>query len=69
MSLSSEVVIRAWKDPAFRAAMSNEERSLVPLHPAGDRIATAGQVAEDRKLPPLTLGWPCRTETADCQDP
>jgi mersacidin/lichenicidin family type 2 lantibiotic len=28
-------VIRAWKDPSYRAALSEADRSLVPVHPAG----------------------------------
>jgi mersacidin/lichenicidin family type 2 lantibiotic len=28
-------VIRAWKDPSYRAALSEVERSMVPAHPAG----------------------------------
>ncbi len=28
-------VIRAWKDPLYRASLSTEERDLLPLHPSG----------------------------------
>jgi mersacidin/lichenicidin family type 2 lantibiotic len=28
-------VIRAWKDPAYRATLSEEERASLPLNPAG----------------------------------
>ena len=28
-------VIRAWKDPAYRATLSNEDRSALPDNPAG----------------------------------
>jgi len=28
-------VIRAWKDPSYRAALSEAERALIPTHPAG----------------------------------
>jgi mersacidin/lichenicidin family type 2 lantibiotic len=28
-------VVRAWKDPVYRASLSAEERSLLPLHPSG----------------------------------
>jgi mersacidin/lichenicidin family type 2 lantibiotic len=28
-------VIRAWKDPSYRAALSEAERSLIPTHPSG----------------------------------
>ena len=28
-------VIRAWKDPSYRAALSEAERCVVPAHPAG----------------------------------
>ena len=28
-------IVRAWKDPVYRASLSAEERSLLPLHPSG----------------------------------
>lgn len=28
-------VIRAWKDPVYRASLSAEERAALPQHPAG----------------------------------
>jgi len=46
-------VIRAWKDPAYRATLSDEEMAAMPLNPAGLadlsddqlRIAGASEVA------------------------
>jgi mersacidin/lichenicidin family type 2 lantibiotic len=41
-------VIRAWKDPVYRATLSEEEMAAVPLHPAGladlsdDQLRIAG---------------------------
>ena len=28
-------VIRAWKDPLYRAGLSSEERAALPAHPSG----------------------------------
>jgi mersacidin/lichenicidin family type 2 lantibiotic len=28
-------VVRAWKDPEFRAQLTEEERELLPVNPAG----------------------------------
>lgn len=28
-------IVRAWKDPLYRAGLSPEEQALVPAHPAG----------------------------------
>ena len=28
-------VIRAWKDPLYRASLSREEQAVLPAHPAG----------------------------------
>lgn len=28
-------VIRAWKDPSYRAGLSEDEKAMVPAHPAG----------------------------------
>jgi mersacidin/lichenicidin family type 2 lantibiotic len=33
--MSALDVIRAWKDPAYRAALSTEQRAQLPEHPAG----------------------------------
>ena len=33
--MSRENVIRAWKDPEYRASLSSAERSALPEHPAG----------------------------------
>jgi mersacidin/lichenicidin family type 2 lantibiotic len=29
-------VIRAWKDPAYRATLTQAQRDALPAHPAGD---------------------------------
>ena len=33
--MNTELIIRAWKDPEFRASLSSEERSALPECPAG----------------------------------
>lgn len=33
--MSQKNIIRAWKDEEFRNSLSNEERALLPMHPAG----------------------------------
>ncbi|MDY7226233.1 mersacidin/lichenicidin family type 2 lantibiotic [Hyalangium rubrum] len=33
--MKRETVVRAWKDPAFRASLTPEERSALPECPAG----------------------------------
>ena len=33
--MTTKHVIRAWKDPEYRNALSQAERTLVPEHPAG----------------------------------
>lgn len=33
--MNRDDVIRAWKDPLFRASLSREQRSALPAHPAG----------------------------------
>jgi mersacidin/lichenicidin family type 2 lantibiotic len=36
MKMSNKVdVVRAWKDEAYRASLTAEERSLIPENPAG----------------------------------
>jgi mersacidin/lichenicidin family type 2 lantibiotic len=44
-------IIRAWKDPAYRATLSEQERATLPLNPAGladlsdDQLRIAGGAA------------------------
>jgi mersacidin/lichenicidin family type 2 lantibiotic len=33
--MSNADIIRAWKDPQYRASLSPEEQALLPAHPAG----------------------------------
>ncbi|QRN93726.1 mersacidin/lichenicidin family type 2 lantibiotic [Archangium violaceum] len=33
--MKKELIIRAWKDPAFRASLSAEERATLPESPSG----------------------------------
>lgn len=33
--MNTETVVRAWKDPEFRASLSAEQRALLPDSPAG----------------------------------
>jgi mersacidin/lichenicidin family type 2 lantibiotic len=49
-------VIRAWKDPVYRAALSEAQRSQIPAHPAGVvelkddelKVATGGLITTFR---------------------
>ncbi|WP_257463101.1 mersacidin/lichenicidin family type 2 lantibiotic [Archangium lipolyticum] len=34
-----ELIIRAWKDPRYRASLSTEERAALPESPAGQSMA------------------------------
>lgn len=33
--MNSEAIVRAWKDPTFRASLSPQERAEVPENPSG----------------------------------
>jgi mersacidin/lichenicidin family type 2 lantibiotic len=35
--MSKEMIIRAWKDPSFRATLSEAELAALPANPAGGR--------------------------------
>ena len=53
-------VIRAWKDPVYRAALSDEERAALPGHPAGleelsdDQVRVAGSAVVITTAPTCT---------------
>lgn len=34
--MKRETIVRAWKDPEFRAGLTSEERSALPESPAGE---------------------------------
>ena len=46
--MKKDMIIRAWKDPAFRAGLSPEERAAVPECPAGPSLSELdeGSLAE-----------------------
>ena len=37
--MKKDMIIRAWKDPAFRAGLSPEERAALPECPAGSSLS------------------------------
>lgn len=41
--MKKEMVIRAWKDPEYRARLSAEERAVLPESPAGSTLAEFGE--------------------------
>jgi mersacidin/lichenicidin family type 2 lantibiotic len=42
--MSIQNIIRAWKDPDFRASLSEAERALLPANPAGTIDLTPAQM-------------------------
>jgi mersacidin/lichenicidin family type 2 lantibiotic len=46
-------IIRAWKDPEYRAGLSAEEQALLPAHPAGS------PELEDAALDGISGALPC----------
>ncbi|QRO00504.1 mersacidin/lichenicidin family type 2 lantibiotic [Archangium violaceum] len=37
--MKKEMIVRAWKDPAFRASLSSEERASLPESPSGESLS------------------------------
>lgn len=71
--MNTETLIRAWKDPAFRASLSSEQRQALPENPSGKPMTELGDDELTdvtgggiiiRPTPPivLTRGW-CVTGT------
>lgn len=58
-------VIRAWKDPVYRASLSEEQRAALPMHPAGvtelsdDQLRTSGAAIDT----PATTAPTCTAYT------
>ncbi|HLO04528.1 MAG TPA: mersacidin/lichenicidin family type 2 lantibiotic [Symbiobacteriaceae bacterium] len=36
--MSRDMIVRAWKNPQFRASLTPEQLALVPAHPAGAEL-------------------------------
>ncbi len=41
--MDTELIVRAWKDPDFRAGLSNEQRAALPDCPAGKPLTELGE--------------------------
>ena len=59
--MKAETIIRAWKDPAFRASLTSEERAALPESPSGRPVTELeeGELADavgGRRLPPRGCG-------------
>ena len=60
--MDTQLIIRAWKDPEFRAQLSPEERSKLPENPSGKSISEL----EDSDLDDVTGGRPRPSLFTDC---
>jgi mersacidin/lichenicidin family type 2 lantibiotic len=59
--MKKELIVRAWKDPSFRASLSAEERSTLPESPSGRALteldeAELLEASGGRPVPPRTCG-------------
>ncbi|MFE8602530.1 mersacidin/lichenicidin family type 2 lantibiotic [Archangium violaceum] len=57
--MNKESIIRAWKDPVFRASLSPEQRAELPEHPAGVTEldeGSLGQAVGGGGLDPAVIG-------------
>jgi len=43
--MKTETIVRAWKDPEFRASLSAEQRASLPECPAGTSLTEMDEVA------------------------
>ncbi len=76
--MNARKIVRAWKDEAYRLSLSDEERALLPDHPAGPIDLSDGELAEVQgaairatggayTLVPLCGPAPRFTVTAGCK--
>lgn len=58
-------IIRAWKDPEYRAGLSEEDRAGLPVNPAGVIELTDDELAHASGMygPPQTTAWTCTNYT------
>jgi mersacidin/lichenicidin family type 2 lantibiotic len=58
--MKKEWIVRAWKDPAFRASLSAEERAGLPESPSGRALTEL----DESELLGITGGRPAALEPA-----
>jgi mersacidin/lichenicidin family type 2 lantibiotic len=59
--MKKEMIVRAWKDPEYRAHLSEEQRAELPESPSGWSIAELGNA----ELAAVHGGWPRWFEMTD----
>lgn len=64
--MKKDQIIRAWTDPAYRAALSPEELASLPASPAGPTFADLDET-DLQQIVAGNSGFLC-TETAECAD-
>lgn len=64
--MKKELIIRAWKDPAFRASLTAEERASLPESPSGKALTEL----EESELNKITGGRaPALEPSTGCTGP
>lgn len=60
-TMSNEMIVRAWKDPQFRAQLG----ATAPSHPSGEARLVASDLASEHYLtsPVCTIGPKCPTNS------
>ena len=59
--MSKSMIVRAWKDPQFRAGLTPEQLALVGAHPSGEGLGELGE-AELRGI----VGGQAQTQSNGC---
>lgn len=62
--MDTQTIIRAWKDPEFRALLSPEQRSTLPENPSGKSITELG----DSELDDAVGGLVAYTRYGCCRE-
>ena len=57
-----EAIIRAWKDPTFRASLSPQERAQVPENPSGAPLSEL----DESELGNVQAAFRIRTFVVEC---
>jgi mersacidin/lichenicidin family type 2 lantibiotic len=50
--MNTEAIVRAWKDPSFRASLTTEQRAAMPENPSGKPVSEL----DDSELEDVTGG-------------
>jgi mersacidin/lichenicidin family type 2 lantibiotic len=61
--MEKDVIVRAWKDPVFRASLDEGQRALIPPNPAGPAFTDVPEAELVSWTFAVTCRWPVSADS------